>query len=74
MLTGMPDTDFSRKYPPDPWGEETSSNARVWKVYRDEMTNADNSLLGSYNKTLDVLLIFVSITTRSVHTFADVTP
>ena len=57
----MPDTEFNRKYPPDPWGEEASENARVWKLYRDERSNADRNMLDTWNKTLDVLLIFVRV-------------
>lgn len=53
------DTDFKRKYPPDKFGEEVADNARVWKVYRDEATEDDKTLLNAWNKTLDILLIFV---------------
>ncbi|KZW02450.1 hypothetical protein EXIGLDRAFT_665432, partial [Exidia glandulosa HHB12029] len=54
-------TEFKRKYPPDPFGEETSANARVWKVYKDEATAHDKSLLDGWNKTLDILLIFAGL-------------
>lgn len=36
-----------------------SENARVWKVYQDEATIQDDALLDAWNKTLDILLIFV---------------
>lgn len=49
-----------QKYPPDPFGEEMADNARVWKIYRDEATTHDKSMLDGWNKTLDILLIFVS--------------
>ena len=54
------DTEFNRKYPPDRFGEEATDTARVWKVYRDAATEADKVELDGWNKTLDVLLIFVS--------------
>lgn len=53
------DTDFKRKYPPDAFGEEMAPNARVWKVFRDEATAQDEFMLDGWNKTLDILLIFV---------------
>jgi len=40
-------------------GEETSSNARVWRIYRDRANDADQDVVDGWNKTLDVLLIFV---------------
>lgn len=58
---GLPDTEFNRKYPPDAWGEEASRNARVWKIYRDEQSASDKAMLASWNKTLDVLLIFAGL-------------
>ncbi|KZW02452.1 hypothetical protein EXIGLDRAFT_601896, partial [Exidia glandulosa HHB12029] len=38
-----------------------SANARVWKVYKDEATAHDKSLLDGWNKTLDILLIFAGL-------------
>ncbi|KZW00413.1 hypothetical protein EXIGLDRAFT_604453, partial [Exidia glandulosa HHB12029] len=35
--------------------------ARVWKVYRDEATAHDETMLDGWNKTLDVLLIFAGL-------------
>ncbi|KZV87589.1 hypothetical protein EXIGLDRAFT_839864 [Exidia glandulosa HHB12029] len=55
------DTEFKRKYPPDPFGEEMAPNARVWKVYRDEATIQDEAMLDGWNKTLDILLIFAGL-------------
>ncbi|KAH7069387.1 hypothetical protein BKA62DRAFT_666132, partial [Auriculariales sp. MPI-PUGE-AT-0066] len=52
-------TEFEKKYPPDAHGEEASPNARVWRVYRDRVTELDDDLLEGWHKTLDVLLIFV---------------
>lgn len=58
---GLPDTEFYRKYPPDPWGEEAAPDARVWKIYRDEQSASDKTMLDTWNKTLDVLLIFAGL-------------
>ncbi|KAH7102414.1 hypothetical protein BKA62DRAFT_700296 [Auriculariales sp. MPI-PUGE-AT-0066] len=54
-------TAFERKYPPDRFGEEASENARVWRVYRERAAHGDNDLIGGWNKTLDVLLIFAGL-------------
>ncbi|KAH7094217.1 hypothetical protein BKA62DRAFT_775475 [Auriculariales sp. MPI-PUGE-AT-0066] len=54
-------TEFEKKYPPDAHGEEASPNARVWRVYRDRVTELDDDLLEGWHKTLDVLLIFVGL-------------
>ncbi|KZV98422.1 hypothetical protein EXIGLDRAFT_808251 [Exidia glandulosa HHB12029] len=55
------DTDFKRKYPPDLPGREMEDGARVWKVYRDEATANDNTILDGWNKTIDILLIFAGL-------------
>ncbi|KAH7097298.1 hypothetical protein BKA62DRAFT_643568, partial [Auriculariales sp. MPI-PUGE-AT-0066] len=54
-------TEFEKRYPPDAHGEEASSNARVWRVYRDRVTELDDDLLDGWHRTLDVLLIFVGL-------------
>lgn len=53
------DTGFRRRYPPDELGKEIDETARVWQVFRDEATEFDNRMLDAWNKTLDILLIFV---------------
>ncbi|KAH7097292.1 hypothetical protein BKA62DRAFT_585395, partial [Auriculariales sp. MPI-PUGE-AT-0066] len=70
-------TEFEKKYPPDAHGEEASPNARVWRVYRDRVTELDDNLLERWHKTLDVILIFVSVLllsnlTRSTDTIRSV--
>jgi hypothetical protein len=52
-------TQHEKEYPPDRYGEETGKNARVWKVYRDKVNERDADLLDGWNKTLDILLLFV---------------
>ncbi|QRW22489.1 hypothetical protein RhiXN_10076 [Rhizoctonia solani] len=46
--------------PPDPRGAELGREARVWKVYVGETEKWDNELLEGWEKSLDVLLVFVS--------------
>ncbi|EJD44868.1 hypothetical protein AURDEDRAFT_166050 [Auricularia subglabra TFB-10046 SS5] len=58
---GLPNTEYNRKYPPDAWGEELAPDARVWKIYRDEQSASDRAMLDTWNKTLDVLLIFAGL-------------
>lgn len=65
----MLDTDFKRKYPPDALGKEMDDGARVWKVFRDEATTHDSSMLGGWHKTLDILLIFVCANLRRLRSF-----
>ncbi|KZW00725.1 hypothetical protein EXIGLDRAFT_830606 [Exidia glandulosa HHB12029] len=55
------DTEFKRKFPPDPLGKEMEDGARVWKVYREEATAHDTTMLDGWNKTLDILLIFAGL-------------
>ncbi|KZV79534.1 hypothetical protein EXIGLDRAFT_660902 [Exidia glandulosa HHB12029] len=60
-LSDQVKVEFNRKYPPDAFGEEASANARVWRVYHDEVVSNDRSLVGGWNKTLDILLIFAGL-------------
>ncbi|KZV98036.1 hypothetical protein EXIGLDRAFT_746826 [Exidia glandulosa HHB12029] len=55
------DTEFKRKFPPDPLGKELDDGARVWKVYRDEATAYDTTMLDGWSQTLDILLIFAGL-------------
>ncbi|KAH7091738.1 hypothetical protein BKA62DRAFT_626232, partial [Auriculariales sp. MPI-PUGE-AT-0066] len=54
-------SEFDKKYPPDAFGEAASPNARVWRVYRDRVTELDEDLLDGWHRTLDVLLIFLGL-------------
>lgn len=62
MVYPLEDTDseFKRAYAPDVYGDEASENARLWRIYRDEASTHDKTLLDGWHKTLDILLIFVS--------------
>jgi hypothetical protein len=42
------------------FGEEASDNARVWRIYQDRAKERDEDQIDGWNKTLDILLIFVS--------------
>lgn len=58
----VPENDFP--YPKDEPGEEMSELARVWRLYIDEATKFDTSLIEGCNRGIDVLLVFVSFPTR----------
>ncbi|EJD43645.1 hypothetical protein AURDEDRAFT_125777 [Auricularia subglabra TFB-10046 SS5] len=64
-----PTTDFERKYPSDLFGEEASENARVWRIYRDEVTAVDKCMLDGWNKILDILLIFAGLFSSALLAF-----
>ena len=44
----------------DKRGEEMSKDARIWRVYVDEASKADIIMTEGWNRSLDVLLVFVS--------------
>jgi hypothetical protein len=48
-------------YPQDEPGEEMCEVARVWRLYIDEATTFDMSLIEGCNRGIDVLLVFVSL-------------
>ncbi|KAH7101335.1 hypothetical protein BKA62DRAFT_596685, partial [Auriculariales sp. MPI-PUGE-AT-0066] len=54
-------TEFEKRYPPDRFGEEAGPNARVWRLYRDRVTDLDEDLLQGWHETLNVLLIFAGL-------------
>ena len=47
------------------YGEEAMDNARVWKLYRDRVTERDEDQIASWHSTLDILLIFVRASVSS---------
>lgn len=59
-MAGGRSYNYEEKYAPDALGEETSENARVWKVYLDEAENYDDEMLRGFRDTIDSLLVFVS--------------
>lgn len=44
----------------DERGEEMSNNARIWRIYIDEARKFDTVMIDGWNRSLDVLLVFVS--------------
>ena len=59
-------TLYKNKYPLDAPGKEFDANARVWRIYYDEARELDNEVIKEYKESIDVLLVFVSLYTRSV--------
>ena len=53
--------NYEEKYAPDPLGDESNKNARVWKVYLDESEGYDDEMMRGFRDTIDSLLVFVSI-------------
>jgi len=43
------------------FGEEAADNARVWKLYRDRVSDRDDNTIDGWNRTLDILLIFAGL-------------
>ncbi|KAK7445072.1 hypothetical protein VKT23_014934 [Stygiomarasmius scandens] len=67
--TGNRDYDYEKKYPPDPYGQEASEDARIWKVYLDEAEAYDNEMLNGFRDTINSLLVFASLFSAVVTTF-----
>ena len=61
--------DYDKIYGEDPYMEETSDNARVWRVYLDESDRIDNEMVNGWRGPLDTLLIFVRATHPLMSTF-----
>lgn len=57
---GQPAEIESSIYRKDESGEEMSELARVWRVYVNEATKFDSSLIEGCNRGIDMLLVFVS--------------
>lgn len=53
--------DYESKYPEDPHGTETGTNARVWWTYLDVAEEYDLERVESWKDTIDVLMIFVRV-------------
>ncbi|KAH7092756.1 hypothetical protein BKA62DRAFT_785934 [Auriculariales sp. MPI-PUGE-AT-0066] len=54
-------SDFDKQFQPDRFGDEASENARVWKVYRDRVTDLDSDLIEGWKDTLNFLLVFAGL-------------
>ncbi|KAF9023252.1 hypothetical protein BDZ89DRAFT_1069990 [Hymenopellis radicata] len=40
--------DYEKRFPPDPYCEETAPNARVWRVYLEETAAFDATMIGEF--------------------------
>ncbi|KAK7445073.1 hypothetical protein VKT23_014935 [Stygiomarasmius scandens] len=67
--TGNRDYDYEKKYPPDPYGQEASEDARIWKVYLDEAEAYDDEMLKGFRDTINSLLVFAALFSAVVTTF-----
>lgn len=47
-------------YPQDERGAELSENARAWHIYTEVAHKADTAMTDGWNRSMDVLLVFVS--------------
>ncbi|KAH7096749.1 hypothetical protein BKA62DRAFT_488386 [Auriculariales sp. MPI-PUGE-AT-0066] len=54
-------SDYEKRYPPDRYGEELHPNSRVFRVYRDRVTEKDEDLVQGWQDTLNVLLVFAGL-------------
>ncbi|CAE7153854.1 unnamed protein product, partial [Rhizoctonia solani] len=69
LPTGSLEDPFNwSQLPPDEEGAELSKEARVWKVYVGEADKWDAEKADGWNKSLDVLLVFLRFTSTSQHT------
>ncbi len=62
MASGAAPRDYKARYPPDPYGQEMSENARIWPIYLEEAAEFDANMLAEWRDTIDVLLVFVRLT------------
>ncbi|KAG6809212.1 hypothetical protein H0H93_016013 [Arthromyces matolae] len=61
--------DYNAIYEAEPAGQESSENARVWRVYLDEADAYDTDMINSFETILDSLLVFASLFSAVVTTF-----
>ncbi|KAH7096497.1 hypothetical protein BKA62DRAFT_644318, partial [Auriculariales sp. MPI-PUGE-AT-0066] len=54
-------TEYEMKYTPDKYGEELEPHARVFKIYRDRVTEKDGDLVQGWHETLNILLVFAGL-------------
>ncbi|SJL12518.1 uncharacterized protein ARMOST_15945 [Armillaria ostoyae] len=66
---GAAPCDYKVRYPPDPYGQETSDKARIWSIYLDEAADFDANMLAEWRDTIDVLLVFASLFSAVLTTF-----
>ncbi len=59
MALGATPRNYKARYPPDPHGQEMSTDARIWPIYLEEAAEFYTSMLAEWRDTIDVLLVFV---------------
>ncbi len=52
---------YVKRFPEDPYCEETATNARAWRMYVEEAASFDGTMIGQYRDGLDVTLVFVGV-------------
>ncbi|KAK0227832.1 hypothetical protein IW262DRAFT_1531569 [Armillaria fumosa] len=53
--------DYEQKYPEDAIYEETTPNARVWRVHEDDSKKHDDNMVEESRDNVDVLLVFAGL-------------
>ncbi|SJL12458.1 uncharacterized protein ARMOST_15885 [Armillaria ostoyae] len=66
---GATPRDYKARYPPDPYGQEMSENARIWPIYNEEAAEFDANMLAEWRDTIDVLLVFAGLFSAVLTTF-----
>ncbi|KAK0227468.1 hypothetical protein EDD85DRAFT_1027007 [Armillaria nabsnona] len=66
---GAAPRNYKALYPPDPYGEEMSDNARIWSIYLNEAADFDTNILAEWRDTIDVLLVFAGLFSAVLTTF-----
>ncbi|KIK58370.1 hypothetical protein GYMLUDRAFT_171142, partial [Collybiopsis luxurians FD-317 M1] len=61
--------DYENIYGDDPMYEELKPNARVWKVYNDEMDKLDSDRVEDWRDGLDALLVLGALFSAVLSTF-----
>ncbi|KAK0492171.1 hypothetical protein EDD18DRAFT_1465616 [Armillaria luteobubalina] len=61
--------DYEKKYPEDAIYEETTPNARVWRVHEDESKKHDDIMVEEFRDNVDVLLVFAGLFSAIITTF-----
>ncbi|PBK71083.1 hypothetical protein ARMSODRAFT_883898, partial [Armillaria solidipes] len=69
MTSGVAPRDYKARYPPDPYGQEMSDNARIWPIYLEEAADFDANMLAEWRDTIDVLLVFAGLFSAVLTTF-----
>ncbi|KAK0227472.1 hypothetical protein EDD85DRAFT_776770, partial [Armillaria nabsnona] len=69
MASGAAPRDYKARYPPDPYGQEMSDNARIWPIYNEEAADFDANMLAEWRDTIDMLLVFAGLFSAVLTTF-----